>query len=133
MIYRGKTPEHWEIKRLDEVGDIFSGGTPSTKDEDNWGEEIIWITPSDLTGYLAKTIHKGKKSISKLGLSMSSARLMPKGSVLFSSRAPIGYVVIAGTELCTNQGFKRPQDQGGLDLRLQDKYSPYPEKESFES
>ena len=106
MIYGGKIPEHWEIKQLDEVGEIVSGGTPSTKEEDNWGDEIIWITPSDLTGYLAKTIHKGKKSISKLGLSRSSARLMPKGSVLFSSRAPIGYVVIAGTELCTNQGFK---------------------------
>lgn len=106
MIYRGQIPEHWEIKRLDEVGDIVSGGTPSTKEQDNWGEEIVWITPSDLTGYLGKTISKGKKSISKLGLSRSSARLMPKGSVLFSSRAPIGYVVIAGTELCTNQGFK---------------------------
>ena len=106
MINRNRIPDHWGIKRLDEVGDIVSGGTPSTKDEDNWGEDIIWITPSDLTGYQGKTIFKGKKSISNLGLSRSSARLMPKGSVLFSSRAPIGYVVIAGTELCTNQGFK---------------------------
>jgi len=106
MINRKRIPDHWGIKRLDEVGDIVSGGTPSTKDEDNWGEDIIWITASDLTGYQGKTIFKGKKSISNLGLSRSSARLMPKGSVLFSSRAPIGYVVIAGTELCTNQGFK---------------------------
>lgn len=106
MINRNRIPAHWGIKRLDEVGDIVSGGTPSTKDEDNWGEDIIWITPSDLTGYQGKTIFKGKKSISNHGLSRSSARLMPKGSVLFSSRAPIGYVVIAGTELCTNQGFK---------------------------
>lgn len=106
MINRNRIPDHWGIKRLDEVGDIVSGGTPSTKDEDNWGEDIIWITPSDLTGYQGKTIFKGKKSISNHGLSRSSARLMPKGSVLFSSRAPIGYVVIAGTELCTNQGFK---------------------------
>jgi type I restriction enzyme S subunit len=106
MIENTLIPKNWKINRLDEVGDIVSGGTPSTKEVDNWGEEIIWITPSDLTGYLAKTIFKGKKSISKLGLSRSSARLMPKGSVLFSSRAPIGYVVIAGTELCTNQGFK---------------------------
>ncbi len=106
MINRNRIPDHWGIKRLDEVGDIVSGGTPSTKDEDNWGEDIIWITPSDLTGYQGKTIYKGKKSISNLGLSRSSARLMPIGSVLFSSRAPIGYVVIAGTELCTNQGFK---------------------------
>lgn len=106
IINKTEIPNHWGIKRLDEVGDIVSGGTPSTKDEDNWGEDIIWITPSDLTGYQGKTIFKGKKSISKLGLSKSSARLIPKGSVLFSSRAPIGYVVIAGTELCTNQGFK---------------------------
>lgn len=106
MINKIKIPDHWEIKRLDEVGVIISGGTPSTKEGENWGEEIIWITPSDLTDYQDKTICKGKKSISNLGLSRSSARLMPKGSVLFSSRAPIGYVVIAGTELCTNQGFK---------------------------
>lgn len=106
MIGKRILPEHWEVRRLDEVGEIVSGGTPSTKEQGNWGEEIIWITPSDLTGYQSKTICKGKKSISRIGLLRSSARMMPKGSVLFSSRAPIGYVVIAGAELCTNQGFK---------------------------
>lgn len=96
----------WKWVRLGDIGKIISGGTPSTAIEENWNGNINWISPSDLTGYKKKTIIKGAKSISTIGLKNSSARLMPKGSVLFSSRAPIGYVVIAGSDLCTNQGFK---------------------------
>lgn len=96
----------WKEYRLDEVGDIVSGGTPSTKNEDYYGNEIPWITPKDLSGYYSKYISKGERSITKLGLEKSSAKLLPKGTILFSSRAPIGYVAIAQEDLCTNQGFK---------------------------
>ena len=96
----------WKEYRLDEVGDIVSGGTPSTKNEDYYGNEIPWITPKDLSGYDSKYISKGERSITKLGLEKSSAKLLPKGTILFSSRAPIGYVAIAQEDLCTNQGFK---------------------------
>ena len=101
-----KTSTSWEVLTLGDVGEIISGGTPSTSVAEYWGDEINWISPSDLTGYKKKTIKKGAKSITKLGLKNSSARLMPEGSVLFSSRAPIGYVAIAAEELSTNQGFK---------------------------
>ena len=101
-----KTSTSWEVLTLGDVGEIISGGTPSTSVPEYWGDEINWISPSDLTGYKKKTIKKGAKSITKLGLKNSSARLMPEGSVLFSSRAPIGYVAIAAEELSTNQGFK---------------------------
>src|SRR5687768_14082362 len=105
-IVKIKSSRPWQILTLGETGEIISGGTPSTTVKEYWGGDINWISPSDLTGYKSKTISKGAKSITTLGLKNSSARLMPKGSVLFSSRAPIGYVVIAGDELCTNQGFK---------------------------
>ncbi len=101
-----KIPEHWQIKKLGEVGEIVSGGTPSTKVSEYWNGNISWISPADLSGYSEKIIFKGRKSITESGLINSSARLIPKGSILFSSRAPIGYVVIAGNEVCTNQGFK---------------------------
>jgi len=99
-------PKDWKWVKLGETGKILSGGTPSTSIPEYWNGNINWIAPSDLTRYKNKSIRKGKKSITESGLKNSSARLMPKGSVLFSSRAPIGYVVIADSELCTNQGFK---------------------------
>lgn len=99
-------PKHWQLKKLGEVGEIVSGGTPSTKISEYWDGNISWITPADLSGYGKKTITKGRKTLTESGLKKSSARLIPKGSVLFSSRAPIGYVVIAEDVLCTNQGFK---------------------------
>lgn len=98
--------EDWVECSLAEVGDIFSGGTPKTREPAYWSDEISWISPSDLSNYTKKYIDKGKKSISALGLRKSSAKLFPKGTVLFSCRAPIGYTVIANKEMCTNQGFK---------------------------
>lgn len=99
-------PDGWRWVKLGDLGKVISGGTPSTSDPSYWSDEISWITPADLSGYEEKFISKGRKSISKKGLENSSAKLLPKGSVLFSSRAPIGYVAIASGELATNQGFK---------------------------
>lgn len=99
-------PWHWKLLKLKDVGKIISGGTPSTSISEFWNDEVSWITPADLSNYNSKYISKGRKSISTLGLKKSSARLLPRGSVLFSSRAPIGYVAIAASELATNQGFK---------------------------
>jgi len=99
-------PNGWVKCNLIDCGDIVSGGTPSTKIAEYWGNEVSWITPADLSGYENKHISKGQKSITRQGLLKSSAKLMPKGSVLFSTRAPIGYVVIASNDICTNQGFK---------------------------
>lgn len=101
-----KLPKGWQLKKLEDIGHIISGGTPSTVIDDYWNGEIAWITPADLSNYEGKFINKGRKNITELGLKKSSARLMPKGSILFSSRAPIGYTVIASNEVSTNQGFK---------------------------
>ena len=103
---RWSLPNSWVWTKLSALGDIIGGGTPSTKEPTYWTDEINWISPSDLTGHSAKTIKRGTKSISKNGLTNSSAKVMPAGSVHFSTRAPIGYIVISSEPLATNQGFK---------------------------
>lgn len=105
-MIENELPNGWLLTTLNKIGQIISGGTPSTSIQDYWGGDVSWISPVDLSKYESKYISKGAKSITQLGLLKSSAKLMPAGSVLFSSRAPIGYVVIAAQELCTNQGFK---------------------------
>lgn len=99
-------PSSWLWSDLSEVGIVASGGTPSTKESSYWGGKLPWISPADLTGYKAKFISKGRKSITQEGLERSSAKVLPKGTVLFSSRAPIGYVAVANNPISTNQGFK---------------------------
>lgn len=103
---RDNIPVGWVETTLGEVTSVQSGGTPSTKNKNYWGNDIPWITPKDLSGYESVFIEKGERSISKLGLDNSSAKLLPLNTILFSSRAPIGYVVIAKNEITTNQGFK---------------------------
>jgi type I restriction enzyme S subunit len=100
-------PRFWIWMRLGDVGRIVGGGTPKTGRDDYFADKgIPWLTPADLYQLNNKYISKGRRDISELGLKKSSATLMPKGTVLFSSRAPIGYLAIAMNEICTNQGFK---------------------------
>lgn len=96
----------WKLVALDQVGTIIGGGTPSSKVDEYWSGDVPWVTPKDLSGYSFRRIKRGNRNISKLGLAKSSARLLPKNSVLITSRAPIGYVAIADNEITTNQGFK---------------------------
>ena len=90
---------------ISEIGEVVGGGTPSTKNEAFWGGEIPWITPKDLANYNSIYISKGQYSITEDGL-RSGSRLLPENTVLFTSRAPIGYVAIAKNKIATNQGFK---------------------------
>ncbi len=99
-------PENWSIKKIREIGEVVGGGTPSTMEKLYYGGDVSWITPKDLSDYKSVFIERGERNITKLGLSNSSARLLPAGTVLFTSRAPIGYVAIAKKEVSTNQGFK---------------------------
>lgn len=97
----------WEIKKLSEVAEIIGGGTPSSSKSEYFEKgDIAWLTPKDLSGYSNRYISKGERNITKLGLDNSSAKLLPAGSVLLTSRAPIGYVAIAKNPISTNQGFK---------------------------
>ena len=97
----------WKECTVADIGTVVGGATPSTKDPSNYdGGEIAWITPKDLSNYEDRYISHGERNITEKGLNGCSAQLMPKHSVLFTSRAPIGYVAIADGEVCTNQGFK---------------------------
>ncbi len=105
----GKLPEGWEQIEIGDIADVISGGTPKSGVADNFapsGEGVAWLTPADLSGYKEKYISHGARDLTTLGYSSCSAKLMPKGTILFSSRAPIGYVAIAANEIATNQGFK---------------------------
>lgn len=102
----GMIPEDWEVKAIGDVADVIGGGTPSTKDVNNFGGDIPWITPRDLSNYQFRYIRKGERNITKEGLENSSAKLLPKETILLTTRAPIGYVAIADNEVTTNQGFR---------------------------
>ena len=91
---------------MGEVATVIGGGTPKSDQPEYFGGDIPWITPADLSGYTEKFISVGARSITQAGLDNSGARVMPAGAVLFSSRAPIGYVAIAANPVSTNQGFK---------------------------
>ena len=96
----------FELRRLGDVAEIIGGGTPSTKQSEFWDGEIPWLTPRDLSTFDSVYVEKGSRSITSDGLRASSAKMLPPGSVLFTSRAPIGYVAIARNSIATNQGFK---------------------------
>ncbi|HEL1608160.1 TPA: restriction endonuclease subunit S [Streptococcus suis] len=89
-----------------EIGEIVGGGTPSKKVDDYWNGDIPWLSPKDLSLNPAMFTGRGQNSITELGYKKSSAKLMPRNSILFSSRAPIGYITIAENDISTNQGFK---------------------------
>lgn len=97
----------WKSCTLSSLGTIVGGATPSTKKPENYeGGTIPWITPKDLSGFAGRYISHGERNITEKGLNSCSAQMMPKHSVLFSSRAPIGYVAISNCEVCTSSFIK---------------------------
>ena len=100
--------DNWASCEVGEITDVVGGGTPPSKDVTNFETDggIPWITPADLSGYKQQYITRGARNLSPKGFAACSAVMLPEGAVLFSSRAPVGYVVIAANPVCTNQGFK---------------------------
>lgn len=96
----------WKEVRLSDIGTIVGGATPSTKNPSYYDGDIAWLSPKDLSLNKDKYICRGERNITKEGFDSCSCKMLPKGTVLFSSRAPIGYIAIASNDLCTNQGFK---------------------------
>lgn len=103
----GIIPDHWKIKHISEIGNVSSGGTPFTGNQDYWDGNINWCTPTDITAlrgnkYLAVT----KTRITESGLKNSSAKVLPINSLIVCTRASIGKVAINTVPMSTNQGFK---------------------------
>jgi len=106
-LFIDNADSEWAIGTISDLGTVVGGSTPSKSKPEYYTETgIAWITPKDLSINKSKFISHGENDITKLGLKNSSATLMPEGTVLFSSRAPIGYIAIAAGEVTTNQGFK---------------------------
>ena len=101
----GTVPEGWNIFSIQQISDVVGGGTPSTSDPDNFGGDIPWITPRDLSNYTDRYISHGERNITSKGLNSSNAKKIPEGTVLLTTRAPVGYLAIAQNEVTTNQGF----------------------------
>ena len=110
MVYnerlKKEVPIDWKVENLIDFAEIKNGATPSTTDEANYGGDIVWITPKDLSDQQSKFVYQGERNITKQGLDSCSTSMLPINSVLMSSRAPIGLISIAKHEVCTNQGFK---------------------------
>lgn len=103
----GMIPEGWKVGRLDEIADVVGGSTPSKAKPEYYTQKgIAWLTPKDLSNHPAVYTSRGKIDITEEGYNSTSTKLMPKGTILFTSRAPIGYISIAQNDICTNQGFK---------------------------
>ena len=101
----GLIPDDWEVKTLGDVATIIGGGTPSTLNSAYWNGDIQWFTPAELSDS-KKYISKSERTITERGLKESSAKLLPKGTVLLTTRASIGLTAILKNPACTNQGFQ---------------------------
>lgn len=102
----GEIPEHWVVGRIKNSAMIFNGATPKSEIKKYWDGDISWIGPADMGKSNLRDISSGARGITSDGYNSCGTTLVPKGSVILSSRAPIGKVAIAGKELCTNQGCK---------------------------
>ena len=98
-------PNGWEKAKLGDIANLVGGGTPSRKKPEYFTGNIVWLTPSQIPKNKITKINDSEEKITEEGLKKSSAKILPKGTVLMTSRASIGYIAIAGTEVTTNQGF----------------------------
>jgi type I restriction enzyme S subunit len=106
LEWYGEMPENWELVKLKRLFRIANGSTPKSTITEYWDGEILWATPNDLGKIEAKYIENTERKISELGYTNSGTTLVPAGSIILSTRAPIGHIAIAGKEMCTNQGCK---------------------------
>ena len=131
----GEEFPEWEEKKLGDICKIIGGGTPDTSKSEYWGGNIPWFTPSEIG--VEKYIYKSDRTITEYGLNKSSAKILPKGTILLSSRATIGEMSIARVECCTNQGFQslviNNENSNEYIYYLKDKIKLYSLKNSYGS
>lgn len=104
--YQEDLPQGWQLVELRSVVYVVNGTTPQSSTSDYWGGDIVWITPTDLGKLKEREIVTSERKITQSGFDSCGLRLVPSGTVILSSRAPIGHLGIAKTELCINQGCK---------------------------
>ncbi len=114
---RSSFPPGWAATTIGDVFEIVGGSTPRTDNPDYWDGDIPWLTPDDLSTHQGVPVSRGRRSITDAGFASTSTHMLPKNSILFSSRAPIGYTAVAANPLCTNQGFKSLIPPAGVESR----------------
>lgn len=112
----GKVPSHWGVKRVKRLFEVVNGSTPKSEEPSYWDGDIPWVTPDDLGELNSKELLKPRRYITEEGYRSCGTSLVPRGSIVLSTRAPIGHLAIAGVNLCTNQGcrslvFRKNHDQ----------------------
>ena len=108
-------PLGWKWTKLGDICEVVGGSTPDTSEPTYWNGEILWVTPTDLGRLETETITESDRYITSAGLKSCSTQMLPVGTVIMSSRAPIGHLAMAGKELCTNQGCKSFVPNPGVD------------------
>ena len=106
VLQKASELEGWHEVSIGDVADIVGGGTPSTKQPEYFGGDVPWLTPKDLSGSRERYVMQGDRNLTEEGLRHSSATLVPEGTVLLTTRAPVGYVALAAQPMSTNQGFR---------------------------
>ncbi|MBO7244614.1 MAG: restriction endonuclease subunit S [Alphaproteobacteria bacterium] len=101
-----KIPEGWSVKKISDLGNVVSGGTPDTNNSEYWDGDILWVTPSEVSSLSNRFISNTERKITEKGLKESSAKLLPINSLIICTRATIGDCCINNVPMCTNQGFK---------------------------
>jgi type I restriction enzyme S subunit len=96
----------WVETSLGEIAEVVGGGTPSTTIGEYWDGDIVWLTPTEITSQDGTVVSDSIRKITDLGFKNSGAQMLPRDSVILTSRASVGFVALSGKELCTNQGFQ---------------------------
>ncbi|MEW6162991.1 MAG: restriction endonuclease subunit S, partial [Nitrospirota bacterium] len=105
-VFENEEAKMWERKRIVDICEVVTGSTPRTDDPANWNGDILWATPNDMGKLIGFTIENTERKISEKGFNSCSTKILPPGSILLTTRAPIGHIAINTKPMCTNQGFK---------------------------
>jgi len=114
----GQIPAHWEVKPLKRIFKVFNGSTPKSSEPEYWDGDIPWVTPDDLGDLASSEISETRRYITKAGYESCGTNLVPAGSLVLSTRAPIGHLAIASVALCTNQGCRSMVPYGNTNSRF---------------
>ena len=102
----GEIPIDWNVRKLKSIANILNGSTPKSGIPEFWDGEIIWVTPSDINKLENRLIDDSERKLTEEGFNSCGTRITPIGSIILTTRAPIGNVAISNRVLCTNQGCK---------------------------
>ena len=106
VTWLGEIPAHWESKALKRSFGVVSGSTPKSGEPDNWNGDIPWVTPDDLGQMSGRVLNEPARKITRQGYESCGTKMVDAGSLILSTRAPIGHLAISGTPVCTNQGCR---------------------------